>query len=437
MANKNLEIVINADDNASRKLKTFNDNLQKTSKRFSNFKKNISANAWRIAAWIGATFVWWWYIASKFINTAEKASYVSIGLKSQIEKLWNSSDITKWKISKLAEEFSKQSWQTETTIEKMAQLAMVYWVTSTKEIKGLIDKSLRLTAVTEWNDATSQTYIDTLRELAEWFKDPAWIVESLATKWVVFNEVFKDSIRKLQDAWKEWLAYDAIMWRIDKKIGWLNEVIPDITREQGKLNNSWEKMSEKIWKNLVPVLWDLIDATKPMVDDFSDWLSDIDDAPWKIQRISDWIVGLVGVLWWLSEMLLKSAEGWGMFFNQVGKIPKMTEQFTTSSKDLAEKGWGGLFGWIKSMTAITAWTIWGMVSAPFNDKSLVESVGAWIGGWNEMLWTNLMKWQQTNNININVNQQPWESIEEVRERMWEEAEGFLIRQKELLNSWIR
>lgn len=296
MANKDLNLIINAKDEAS-------STIEKVGWKLSEFsERNKRKFQWMAAAGTAA-MAGIWAATKSLVNTAENAVSVEKNLEAQLNNLWDSSDLSREKIKGLNDELRQQTWLTDTTIDKMAQLWLQYWATSRDELEELIRNSARLTASTEWANATQETYIDTLRDLAEAYKDPWGVIEQLASKWMTFNETFKEQIKTLQENWNEAEAYNKIMQRLDWNLWKLNEIIPETTKKQGNLRNQWQNLKETLWKALIPVMDKVVTKLNTILKPVTEWIRKNPQLSKNITLVAWAVSWLWAALWWLWLVL--------------------------------------------------------------------------------------------------------------------------------------
>lgn len=257
MATKNIDIVINAKDNAS---KAFDSLWDKIKKNLNTIKIASGAiSAWVVALW------------KKFLD----ASIENEPLQKSFERLSQSA----WIASKdMLDAMRKASQWTVADTNLMAQANKAYalWIVNSAEDMATMIEIARL----KWQ-AMGRTMEEALGDITTWLW--RWSAQILDNLWIVINaeevnEKYAQSIwktvKELTEAEKKQALVNAVVEQWRKELEEAGEVQLTMQEKIAKLNATWENTKNVIWDALVPVLDKLLTAITPIIEKVAKWIEE-------------------------------------------------------------------------------------------------------------------------------------------------------------------
>ena len=257
MATKNIDIVINAKDNAS---KAFDSLWDKIKKNLNTIKIASGAiSAWVVALW------------KKFLD----ASIENEPLQKSFERLSESA----WIASKdMLDAMRKASQWTVADTNLMAQANKAYalWIVNSAEDMATMIEIARL----KWQ-AMGRTMEEALGDITTWLW--RWSAQILDNLWIVINaeevnEKYAQSIwktaKELTDAEKKQALVNAVVEQWRKELEEAGEVQLTMQEKIAKLNATWENTKNVIGDALVPVLDKLLTAITPIIEKVAKWIEE-------------------------------------------------------------------------------------------------------------------------------------------------------------------
>ena len=257
MATKNIDIVINAKDNASKAFETLWDKI----------KKNL--NTIRIAS--GAVSAWIVALWKKFLD----ASIENEPLQKSFERLSESA----WIASKdMLDAMRKASQGTVADTQLMASANKAYAlgiVNSAEDMATMIE-----VARLKWQ-AMGRTMEEALDDITTWLW--RWSAQILDNLWIVVkaeeaNEKYAQSIwknvKELTDEEKKQALVNAVIEQGRKELEQAGDVQLTMQEKIAKLNAQWENTKNVIGDALVPVLDKLLTAITPIIEKVAKWIEE-------------------------------------------------------------------------------------------------------------------------------------------------------------------
>ena len=286
MASKNIDIVVNAKDNAS---KTF-DNIAQNS---ASFSEKVKANLTKIS--VVSTAITWGLVAmwKKFID----ASIENEPLQKSFERLSESA----WIASKdMLDAMRKASKWTVADTNLMAQANKAYalWIVKNTDDMATMIEIARL----KWQ-AMGRSMEEALGDITTWlWRGSAQILDNL---WIVVNaeeanEAYAKSIWKvaseLTDEEKKQALVNAVVaqWKKELEEAW--EVQLTMQEKMDRLNATWENTKNVIWDALIPVVDKLLQAVAPIIERVANW---IEENP----KLTSWIFMAITAIAWLTAVV--------------------------------------------------------------------------------------------------------------------------------------
>ena len=257
MATKNIDIVINAKDNAS---KAFDSLWDKIKKNLNTIKIASGAiSAWVVALW------------KKFLD----ASIENEPLQKSFERLSESA----WIASKdMLDAMRKASQWTVADTNLMAQANKAYalWIVNSAEDMATMIEIARL----KWQ-AMGRTMEEALGDITTWLW--RWSAQILDNLWIVINaeevnEKYAQSIwktaKELTEAEKKQALVNAVIEQGRKELEESWEVQLTMQERLAKVNATRENTKNVIWDALIPVLDKLLTAITPIIEKVAKWIEE-------------------------------------------------------------------------------------------------------------------------------------------------------------------
>jgi len=255
MATKNIDIVINAKDNASKAFDTLWDKI----------KKNL--NTIKIAS--GAVSAWLVALWKKFLD----ASIENEPLQKSFERLSESA----WIASKdMIDAMRKASQGTVADTQLMASANKAYAlgiVNSAEDMATMIEVA-RLKGQAMW-----RTMEEALDDITTWLW--RWSAQILDNLWIVIkaeeaNEKYAQSIwktvKELTDEEKKQALVNAVIEQGKKELAEAGEVQLTTQEKIARLNATRENTKNTIGDALIPVFDKLLTKITPIIEKVADWI---------------------------------------------------------------------------------------------------------------------------------------------------------------------
>lgn len=257
MATKNIDIVINAKDNAS---KAFDSLWDKIKKNLNTIKIASGAvSAWIVALW------------KKFLD----ASIENEPLQKSFERLSESA----WIASKdMLDAMRKASQGTVADTNLMAQANKAYalWIVKNTDDMATMIEIARL----KWQ-AMGRTMEEALGDITTWLW--RWSAQILDNLWIVVNaeeanEKYAQSIwkvaKELTDEEKKQALVNAVVEQWKKELAEAWEVQLTMQEKIAKLNATRENTKNTIGDALIPVFDKLLTAITPIIEKVAKWIEE-------------------------------------------------------------------------------------------------------------------------------------------------------------------
>lgn len=325
MATKNIDIVINAKDNAS---KAFDSLWDKIKKNLNTIKIASGAiSAWVVALW------------KKFLD----ASIENEPLQKSFERLSESA----WIASKdMLDAMRKASQWTVADTNLMAQANKAYalWIVNSAEDMATMIEIARL----KWQ-AMGRTMEEALGDITTWLW--RWSAQILDNLWIVINaeevnEKYAQSIwktaKELTDAEKKQALVNAVVEQWRKELEEAGEVQLTMQEKIAKLNATRENTKNVIGDALVPVLDKLLTAITPIIEKVAKWIEENPELTanlllvawalaWLTFACTTIIPAITTIVWLLSWPAWRIALLWLV----VGWLYALDEKVMTTDEQIA------------------------------------------------------------------------------------------------------
>ena len=283
MATKNIDIVVNAKDNASKAFDSLSDKI----------KKNL--NTIKIAS--GAVSAWLVALWKKFLD----ASIENEPLQRSFERLSESA----WIASKeMLDAMRKASQGTVADTNLMAQANKAYalWIVKSADDMATMIEIARLKWQAMW-----RTMEEALWDITTWLW--RWSAQILDNLWIVINaeevnERYAQSIGKvakeLTDEEKKQALVNAVIaqWKQELAEAW--EVQLTMQERIAKVNATWENTKNVIGDALVPVLEKLLNTITPIIEKVAKWIEENPELTANLLMIT---TAVAWFTFWLSTLL--------------------------------------------------------------------------------------------------------------------------------------
>ena len=283
MAKKNeIEILINATDNASKQF----DNVSKKSQSLSDSLKNVKKYSW-IAT---TALVWLW---SVMVKQATDVEPVKMAFENLTKTVWQSSTdmlnslktASKWAVS-------------EYDLMLSANRALKLWVTKNTDDMTDLMKIARLYGQQMWQDVT-QSFNDIVTWLWRWspmILDNLWIIIDSEKAYEDYAKQLWKTSKDLTKAEKTPALVNATLveWRKALEEFW--EPAQTMAERFAELKNSFADTATRIWEALLPVVQKLLETIQPIINKVADWIKANPELASKILLVTTAITWLIFVI---------------------------------------------------------------------------------------------------------------------------------------------
>ena len=290
MTKKNeIEILINATDNASKQF----DNVSKKSQSLSDSLKNVKKYSW-IAT---TALVWLW---SVMVKQATDTEPVKNAFENLTKTVWQSSEemlkslktASKWAVS-------------EYDLMLSANRALKLWVTKNTDDMTDLMKIARLYGQQMGQDVT-QSFNDIVTWLWRW---SPMILDNL---WIIIDseKAYEDYAKQLwktkweltkQEKTQALVNATLVEWR--KALDEFWEPAQTMAERFAELKNTFADTATKIWEALLPVVQKLLETIQPIINRVADWIKANPELASKILLVTTAITWLIFVISWLASAI--------------------------------------------------------------------------------------------------------------------------------------
>ncbi len=290
MAKKNeIEILINATDNASKQF----DAVSKKSQSLSDSLKNVKKYSW-IAT---TALVWLWTVMVKQATDIEP---VKTAFENLTETVWESSEemlkslktASKWAVS-------------EYDLMLSANRALKLWVTKNTDDMTDLMKIARLYWQQMWQDVT-QSFNDIVTWLWRWspmILDNLWIIIDSEKAYEDYATQLWKSSKELTKAEKTQALVNATLVEWRKALDEFWEPAQTMAERFAELKNSLADTWARIWEALLPVIQKLLETIQPIINKIADWVKANPELASNILLVTTAITWLIFVISSLSSVI--------------------------------------------------------------------------------------------------------------------------------------
>lgn len=298
MGNK-IDILIQADDNASKVLQTVGDNAKKMWSDMWSMSKSVSTRAknnedtfksmrnyWAIALWALS-----WIVAKTIwdFSDAEKASNQ---LRHAVIDVTHATEDQLKATSDLADELERK-WVLDWDNIKMWQAQLSTFWLSNKAVQWLSWALADLAVNQFWASASWEQLSDTANMIAKALNWQFWVLEKSGIR-------FTDAQKNMIQFGTEMEKVKAINEWFNQNLKYTNEVaLQWLDGKTAKLKVQMWNLSESIGKALTPAFQELISSVQPIIERFTEWAGKNPELLAKLVEIWIAVAWLVTVLWTL------------------------------------------------------------------------------------------------------------------------------------------
>ena len=283
MAKKNeIEILINATDNASKEF----DNVSKNTKKLSDSFKDVQKYSWiATTALVGLETV--------MVKQATDVEPVKNAFENLTKTVWQSSDqmlkslktASKWAVS-------------EYDLMLSANRALKLWVTKNTDDMTDLMKIARLYGQQMGQDVT-QSFNDIVTWLWRWspmILDNLWIIIDSEKAYEEYASQLWKTSKDLTKAEKTQALVNATLveWRKALEEFW--EPAQTMAERFAELKNTFADTWAKIWEALLPVVQKLLETIQPIINRVADWIKANPELASKILLVTTAITWLIFVI---------------------------------------------------------------------------------------------------------------------------------------------
>ena len=275
MATKNIDIVINAKDNASKAFDSLWDKIKKN-------LTAISVVSWTVSAWLIAL----WKSA---VQSAVKWNTATTTMETMLRNTWHSSE----EAIESLENLIKAEWKVWVISSNVSLAAAKQFATFdmwADAIAKIIPAFNNYIAGEKWMNATTEDAINLANGLA---KAMQWNFSSLTKAWRVIDEETASLIAN----WNEMERAEGLVKVLNSTYWWLNETLAQTTEARlNKLNNMFWSVKSQLWQALIPVMEQFLTIMEnnviPVVDKVAKWIQENPETTQQILLITWAVAGL-------------------------------------------------------------------------------------------------------------------------------------------------
>jgi len=276
MATKNIDIVVNAKDNASRAFESIWSKIK-------NSLNTISIISWTVSAWLIAL----WKSA---VSNAIKRETATTTMETMLKNTWHSSD----EAIESLENLIKTQWRLWVVSSSVSLAAAKQFATFdmwAEAISTILPAFNDYIAWEKWMNATTEDAINLANGLAKAMQGN---FSSLTKAWRVIDEETASLIAN----WNELERAQGLVQVLNSTYWWLNETLAQTTEARlQKVNNMFWSIKSQLWEALIPVVEKFLEIMEtkviPVIDNVAKW---IDENP----ELSQSIITITASIAWLT-----------------------------------------------------------------------------------------------------------------------------------------
>ena len=275
MATKNIDIVINAKDNASKAFESIWDKIK-------NNLTAISVVSWTVSAWLIAL----WKSA---VQGAMKWETATTTMETMLRNTWHSSDEAIQSLEKLIKTEWKV-WVISSSVSLAAAKQFATFDMGADAIAKILPAFNDYIAGEKWMNATTDDAINLANGLA---KAMQWNFSSLTKAWRVIDEETASLIAN----WNEMERAEGLVKVLNSTYWGLNETLAQTTEARlNKLNSMFWSVKSQLWQALIPVMEQFLTIMEnnviPVVDKVAQWIQENPETTQQILLITWAVAGL-------------------------------------------------------------------------------------------------------------------------------------------------
>ena len=275
MATKNIDIVINAKDNASKAFESIWDKIK-------NNLTAISVVSWTVSAWLIAL----WKSA---VQGAMKWETATTTMETMLRNTWHSSEEAIQSLEKLIKTEWKV-WVISSSVSLAAAKQFATFDMGADAIAKILPAFNDYIAGEKWMNATTDDAINLANGLA---KAMQWNFSSLTKAWRVIDEETASLIAN----WNEMERAEGLVKVLNSTYWGLNETLAQTTEARlNKLNSMFWSVKSQLWQALIPVMEQFLTIMEnnviPVVDKVAQWIQENPETTQQILLITWAVAGL-------------------------------------------------------------------------------------------------------------------------------------------------
>jgi len=356
MANNTLELVIKAQDYASKELKKVEKQLKgirktaaKTGKGISDFGKKNAETFKKIGIWAGVATVAIWVMGKQFLD-----------MGTQIEQVQKKAGVVFWEyiwdIKQLAKETANSMWLTQTEFLKagagIQDLLIPMWFARGEATKMTGDLLWLSGALSEWSAGqyTASQVWDILAKAMLWER------EQLKGLWISISEA--DVQQRLLENWTKELTgvqlqqakatatQQLIFEKSTDAQKSFEEWGNSLARQQAILSATMKDAKESIAVALIPAMNELLKVMAPVITDISTSIKLWAENKENIEGVKDTMITTIEVFKTI----------WKWIWNVIWFLSKMWEMLWTVAAEVVIFSWKVWDAFVFMGTKI--WEVW-------------------------------------------------------------------------------
>ena len=301
----NIEILINATDNASKKF----DDVSKHSKSLSDSLKDVKKYSW-IAT---TALVWLWTVMVKQATDTEP---VKNAFENLTKTVWESSD-TMLKSLKSASKWSVSEYN----LMLSANRALKLWVTKNTEDMTDLMKIARLYGQQMGQDVTQS--FDIVTWLGRWspmILDNLWIIIDSEKAYEDYAKQLWKTAKDLTKAEKTQALVNATLVEWRKALDEFWEPAQTMAERFDQLKNTFADTATRIWEALLPVIQKLLETIQPVINKVADWIQANPELAKNILLVVTAISWLIFVISSLTTIIPAIVSAIGVLSGPIGLV---------------------------------------------------------------------------------------------------------------------
>ena len=278
MAERKLELIIEAQNFATKEIQRIEKQIKKMSSRikrdksFSRFGKNAQKNIGQIKLALAGLWIWFWFFVKSSIKASTQLENSMLWLRSIVEWTWQSFT----KSEKFLKEFTKDWLVPVSEAATSLKNLLSRWFNMDESVT-IMNRFKDSAAF--WKQASLELW-EAIRWATEWLKnensvlvDNAWVTKNVSMMWKDYADKIWVGVNSLSLAQKRQAELNWIIQETRFQVGDAAKLTETAAGKQAMLTARTLELKQALWKALTPALAWILQSIQPVVEEITNWIN--------------------------------------------------------------------------------------------------------------------------------------------------------------------